>query len=352
MVFDGLLSNNVVDPKPKVSIAHLNGLRLPAHAEYFLRVDNEQQLFEGIVWATSRDLPVTVVGEGSNTVAHPFVRGLVIQIATLGLKLLHDDGCKLTVRAAAGENWHVFVSWTIEQGLYGLENLALIPGTVGAAPVQNIGAYGVEVASRIRGLRVCDLTNGEVSNLSPQDCQFAYRDSRFKSTDGKRFIILSVDFMLDRSAESILNYPELARALVDTTPTPSNVFDAVVALRRSKLPDPEILPNVGSFFKNPSVSSEQAQHVGREWPEMPQYPTASDRVKLSAGWMIDQLGWREATGQTGIGIYSQHALVMVNHDCGHTEDVLSLAAAIVASVEAEFAITLEMEPSIIGNPTD
>ena len=340
----------MVSPESMADIGHLNGMRLPAHGEYYLRIESESALVDALAWAADRDVSITVLGEGSNTVMQPLVQGLVMEMAISGLKVVDDDGTRLLVRAAAGENWHSFVLWAAEQGFHGLENLALIPGTVGAAPVQNIGAYGVELASRVQSVYCYDRALGEFKTLSAADCHFGYRDSIFKRAAGAHYIIVAVDFELDRNAAPVVTYPELKQALGTGPHCATDILEQVVSLRRAKLPDPTNLPNVGSFFKNPTVPLHVAQSMRVNWPAMPQYSSSPDAVKLSAAWMIDYLGWRDATHEGGIGIYRDHALIMVNYGAGSAAGVLSLATKIMQSVENEFQIALEMEPSLIGLP--
>lgn len=340
----------MVSPESMADIAHLNGMRLPARGEHFLRIDSESALVDALSWAADRDVAITVLGEGSNTVMHPLVQGLVLEMAIPGLKVMDDDGTCLLVRAAAGENWHSFVLWAAERGFHGLENLALIPGTVGAAPVQNIGAYGVELASRVRSVYCYDRVLEEFKTLSAADCHFGYRDSIFKRTDGAHYIIVAVDFQLDRNAIPVVTYPELKQALGQGPYGAVEILEEVVNLRRAKLPDPANLPNVGSFFKNPAVPLLVAESIKVNWPLMPQYPSVGETVKLSAAWMIDYLGWRDATHEGAIGIYRDHALIMVNHGAGSAAGVLNLATKIMQSVENEFQIALEIEPSLIGIP--
>lgn len=351
-------------PLRDVSIRHLNGLRLAAVAEFFWRVDSLAELEQACAWAREHDQPITVLGAGSNVVAHQFVPGLVIHMATRGIQLVADDGDDVKLRIAAGENWHEFVAWTLAQGLGGLENLALIPGTVGAAPVQNIGAYGVEVGETIRAVNVYDRNTQAYRRLTHDDCAFTYRDSVFKTPQAASWIIVTVEFVLSRHAELAFSYPELNAALQELTPSRARVYEQVVALRSTKLPDPKQIPNVGSFFKNPIVDVYTAQQLAERWPALPQYPLAAEHlphppadstaealnptigVKLSAAWMIDQLGWRGRTHK-GIGVSEKHALVIINTD-GDIDALLTLTSEIRAAVASQFGVELSWEPRLLG----
>ncbi len=360
---------NVSQPQRDVSIRHLNGLQLAAVAEFFWRVDSLSALEQASTWAREHDQPITVLGAGSNVVAHQFVPGLVIHMAIRGIELVTDDGSEVSLRIAAGENWHEFVTWTLAQGLGGLENLALIPGTVGAAPVQNIGAYGVEVGETIKAVNVYDYHTQSYHSLLHDECAFAYRDSIFKTPQAGSWIIVAVEFLLSRNSALVLNYPELKAALAESTPSRARVYDQVVALRSKKLPDPRQTPNVGSFFKNPVVDVTKAKQLAERWPAMPQYPQAEHSqaptehsraealnsdvgVKLSAAWMIDQLGWR-GRSHKGIGISEKHALVIINTE-GDINALLALTEEIRAGVASQFGVQLCWEPRLLGvaEPTD
>jgi len=251
---------------------------------------------------------------------------------------------------AAGEPWHPLVEWSIKQGLSGLENLALIPGTVGAAPIQNIGAYGVELAKFVHRVHCIQIATGKTHTLDGDACQFGYRDSIFKRKLRDQFIITAVDLQLSRQPHTDADYPVLARALEAQgigEATPRQVFDAVVDIRRSKLPDPARVPNAGSFFKNPVVSNDRAAELARHFSGLPQYPQAGDKTKIPAAWLIEYCGWK-GHRHDGLGIHPEHALVLVNYgsDCG--EALLELADLVAASVLEHFDIRLEIEPRIYG----
>lgn len=334
-------------PHTGMSLRAHNTLAVESQAEYCVRVDSDDTLRRAILWAAAKALPITVLGEGSNVLLHKQVPGLVLLMENCGVDLLSDDGRYVTLQVAAGENWHSLVSWCVKSGFHGLENLALIPGTVGAAPVQNIGAYGVEVADWISAVHVRDASTGEARRLSRDDCQFAYRDSVFKSREGASWIISAVDFCLDRQAEPNIIYPALRAKIGDTPPTPQRVFEAVQAIRQERLPDPSAVPNVGSFFKNPEIDWHQAELMSMRWPEMPQHSNGSGGIKLSAAWMIDHLGWRGKT-HAGASVDDNHALILINSGTRSVLSFLDIAKMIADDVLAHFSVQLEIEPRILG----
>lgn len=342
--------------EPSFCLSRYNALRLSSRAQWFAQVESLESLHDCLNWATARQLGVLPLGEGSNVILQAHLNGLILKVALKGILLLRDDGGQVRLRVAAGENWHDFVAWCVEQGCYGLENLALIPGSVGAAPVQNIGAYGVEVADCIVGVQAIDVMTGKVVYLSAEDCQFSYRSSVFKQNQGRSLIITAVDFQLNRDAPVNTTYPTLKDALLKSAvnkdaPNHQDVFDAVIKVRSQRLPDPTRTPNVGSFFKNPLVSQSVATRLHGEFPGLPQYETDSALIKLSAAWMIDQLGWR-GKELKGVAVSEAHSLVLVNRAAHSSTAVLGLSAAIQQSVLARFGVELALEPEILGSPED
>ncbi|HEX5127086.1 MAG TPA: UDP-N-acetylmuramate dehydrogenase, partial [Rhodocyclaceae bacterium] len=251
--------------------------------------------------------------------------------------------------AGAGENWHDFVRWTLEQGWPGLENLSLIPGTVGAAPIQNIGAYGLEMAERFFALEAVDLLSGQIISFGLHDCRFGYRDSVFKQEAAGRFVITTVSFRLPKDWQPVLGYAELDKELLERNiehPSSMDISDAVMAIRSRKLPDPLVLGNAGSFFKNPVVQADRFEVLTKNYPGIPHYPQPDGSVKVSAGWLVDQAGWR-GRKLGPVGMYEGQALVLVNHGGATGEDVLLLADTVRASVRERFGVDLEQEPVVI-----
>jgi len=338
-----------MDIASSVSLKPHNTLCLDAQADWFVSVRNSEELVSALDFARERNLAVFPLGEGSNVVLRERLPGLVVHMATQGIQLRRDDGREACLRVAAGENWHDLVVWCCDRGLHGLENLALIPGSVGAAPVQNIGAYGVELSDWIQGVEVRDIQSGALGYLSASDCEFGYRTSRFKTPAGKGLLITAVDIRVDRNAEIRDGYPTLKAALKDDTPSHRQVLEAVISVRQARLPDPVVTPNVGSFFKNPIVPAETATRLLQQYPDLPSYATAGEDVKLSAAWMIDQLGWR-GKAQAGVAVSRDHSLVLVNRSATSSEAVLGLADAIRRSVRDVFGLELVLEPQVLGAP--
>jgi UDP-N-acetylmuramate dehydrogenase len=287
-------------------------------------------------------LPLRILGSGSNLVPGERVGGTVLKVELRGQRLLREDADAWYVAAAAGENWHDFVQWTLAQGWPGLENLSLIPGTVGAAPIQNIGAYGVELKDRFESLTAYHLADGTMRTFTLAECQFAYRDSVFKQAEANRWLITEVVFRLPKQWQAMLGYGDLAQR-AGAAPTPQAVANAVIAIRQSKLPDPAVIGNAGSFFHNPIVSAEQAAVLKGAHPTLPVYVQADGRSKLAAGWLIEQTGWKGR--QLGpVGMYEKQALVLVNHGGATARDVRALMEAVRTDVAARFGVTLQPEP--------
>ncbi|MDP1539326.1 MAG: UDP-N-acetylmuramate dehydrogenase [Moraxellaceae bacterium] len=325
----------------------LNTLRLPARARFFARAFSEPALRYILGSVTAHNFPLYILGGGSNLVLAGALDGLVVQPALMGRELITMQGDTALVRVGAGESWHQTVLWTLQQGWSGLENLALIPGTVGASPIQNIGAYGVEVSDRLHSVRALQISTGDLRTFTADECGFAYRDSIFKSQVAGEYVVIDVLFKLNTKPDLCLDYGdirgELARQQVSRI-SPMAVAQAVMAIRSSKLPDPAQLGNAGSFFKNPTVSVEHANSLKQAFPDLVAYPNAQG-VKLAAGWLIEHAGWK-GYQQGAVAVHDRQALVLVNHGGGTGAELLDLAAKIRASVNAKFAVELEQEPII------
>jgi UDP-N-acetylmuramate dehydrogenase len=331
------------------SLRSLNTLALPALARLLVRVRGQATLQAVREHAELAALPKFVLGGGSNLVFSRNPPGVVLRVEVPGLRLLATEPRAWIVEAGAGESWHGLVAWTLAQGLPGLENLASIPGSVGAAPVQNIGAYGVELADRFESLDVFDLQTGKVQTMDGAACRFAYRDSWFKQQRPGRWVILRVRLRLPKPWQAVLGYVDIERRMAETgigRPDAQTVFDWVCAIRRAKLPDPAQIGNAGSFFKNPVVSAEQCRDIIGRDPEIVHYPLPDGRVKLAAGWLIDACGWKGKTVGNA-GVYERQALVLVNRGGATGAEVLTLARAIQESVYGRFGIRLEPEPVIV-----
>jgi UDP-N-acetylmuramate dehydrogenase len=328
----------------------LNSLALTASASALAEVQDLVELDRALLWARERGFAVTVLGEGSNVVLAGDVEGLVLAQRSRGIEILAEDGDEVTLRVAAGENWHALVQWALGRGFNGLENLALIPGTVGAAPIQNIGAYGVELEPFVRTVHAVQIEDSQAVLLSAAQCQFGYRDSVFKHAMRDQLVITAVDLQLKRGSPLQLSYPALAAALAHREAeslTHRDVFDAVVAIRQSRLPDPSVEPNVGSFFKNPVLRAEHTSELMSRFPELPVYRQANGLSKIPAAWLIDYCGWK-GHRENGVAVHPQHALVLVNCGADDGQAVLALAKKIADSVYATFSVTLEIEPRVYG----
>ena len=328
-----------------------NTFGVAARAPLLVEVSNTTALPELFGYAMLRDAPLLVLGGGSNLLFAGDPQGAVLALTAQQICIVEEDSSHAIVRADAGVIWHDFVLWTLGRGLCWLENLALIPGTVGAAPIQNIGAYGVEVRACIHVVEAFDRQCGGVVRLVAADCAFAYRDSCFKH-DPDRYVVTAVEFALSRNAAAILSYAgigeELAAMGVTQAPRATQVAEAVIRIRRRKLPDPAVLGNAGSFFKNPIVPTAVATSLLQEHPALPVFRATDDgNRKLSAAWLIDQCGFKgHRDGDAGVS--SEHALVLVNHGHASGLQLLELARRIAAAVFARFGVPIEPEPRIIG----
>jgi len=334
----------------QAALAPLNTLGVAATARWLVEVRDAAVIPAVLALPTVRGAPVMVLGEGSNVLFAADFPGLILRIAFDGVRVLDDDGSTALVRAEAGAGWDALVDWTLARGLAGLENLALIPGLVGAAPIQNIGAYGAEVAESIETVEAWGRQTARFDRLDARQCAFAYRDSAFKR-EPDRWIVTAVEFRLARDARPRLDYAgvreELTAQGVTADPTPQQVADAVRRLRRRKLPDPAVTGNAGSFFKNPVVEAALAARIRAEHPQAPVYPAGQGCRKLSAAWLIESCGWRgHRDGDAGIS--AQHALVLVNHGKASGTELLALARRVADSVEQRFGVRLEPEPRIVG----
>ncbi|MDX1442676.1 MAG: UDP-N-acetylmuramate dehydrogenase [Gammaproteobacteria bacterium] len=336
---------SAIDMQENISLQPYTTLRAPVRARWFVALDDASELPDLLEHAPGSQPPL-VLGEGSNCLFTRDYDGLVIRVTLEGIKRhdLDDGATRLVV--AAGENWHRFVRWTLDQGLAGIENLALIPGTVGAAPIQNIGAYGVEVESCIASVTAYDRNVREFVELAREDCGFAYRDSIFKQ-EPHRYVVTAVSFDLRKEFTPHLDYAGLRERLATrgiTDPGPVDVADAVESLRREKLPDPALLGNAGSFFKNPVVAGETAAKLRERHPDMPAFDTPAG-TKLSAGWLIEQAGMK-GYRDGDAGISDRHALVLVNHGNATGEQLWAVAAKVREAVRESFGIELEPEPRV------
>ncbi len=338
-----------LDIRHDQSLRDLNTFGIDVKAATLLRVTSIDDLKAVCAAPTLNVIRRLVLGGGSNLLLLGDVDGLVLQMANLGIAVTGEDEQQVFVTAQAGENWHRFVQWTIDHGFPGLENLSLIPGSVGASPIQNIGAYGSEMADCFHSLRAFDFDSGEMLSLAKKDCGFGYRDSVFKHALRDRIAIVDVTFALPKRWQPNLRYAELAtemaaRGIAD--PTAKDISDAVIAIRSRKLPDPAKIGNAGSFFKNPVVTAEQRNALLAKYPSLVSYAQADGSYKLAAGWLIDQCGWKgKSIGAAGV--HEKQALVLVNRGGASGGEILKLAKAIRDDVYASFGVLLEPEPVLV-----
>ncbi|WP_417553449.1 UDP-N-acetylmuramate dehydrogenase [Marinomonas fungiae] len=340
----------MIDGRPEfiqqhISLQPYNTFRFDYQAEYFALIESVEQLVDAVAWARSKALSIITLGGGSNLLLQGDVSGLVLINRMKGISRLAESASHVEVEFGAGEVWHESVAWAVEQGLGGIENLALIPGTVGAAPVQNIGAYGVEVKDVISSIKVFDLSDLTEHILSPGECAFGYRESRFKQEWRDRYIITSVTLHLQKQPSLMLEYGGLKNVVPDGAGI-REVFEAVCEVRRSKLPDPLEIANSGSFFKNPVVDADTYHAIKAQFPNLVAFEQDGG-WKLAAGWLNDQAGWKGYRDH-GVGVYEKQALVLVNYDCDKANALLDLERRIKGSVLEIFGVELEREPVLLG----
>ena len=325
----------------QVQLKPFNTLNLEAIAAYYSQIQSTDDLIAALEFAEQQQLNVLILSGGSNMLLPEQIDALVLHMDIQGIEMLEGNEQHQFLRVGGGQVWHDFVLWTTEQKLYGLQNLALIPGLVGASPVQNIGAYGVEVGEFIHAVEVYDRKLKKFDSIPAADCHFSYRHSIFKD-DPTRYVITHVTFKLLKQANLKLNYGDLKAAVGDNL-TAENLQQQVIRIRQSKLPDPKEFPNVGSFFKNPIVNQQVFDRIAVHFSNLPHYPQANDQVKMAAGWLIDQAGWKGK--QLGpVGMFHKQALVLVNYGHASLTDVRQAYGAVQQAVWDKFKIMLEPEP--------
>jgi UDP-N-acetylmuramate dehydrogenase len=330
---------------PNFGLKDRNTFGFDAHAERAYVITAPEQIPVILQEIYAQQLPWRVLGSGSNVVLPRLLPGATLLMDIVGQEILSSDASATLLSVGAGVNWHELVAWTLENHLPGLENLALIPGTVGAAPIQNIGAYGVEVADYIDSIEAFDANQQSFVTLAKDACRFAYRDSYFKQNP-QRFIVTKVVFRIPKKWQARVHYADLAKQFAATTnPSPEDIFLAVCKIRTHKLPDPKVIGNAGSFFQNPIVPIEQFETLLKAHAGLVSYPDAPGKRKLAAGWLIDQCGFKGQSMGT-VGVYENQALVLVNHGGGTAQDILGLAKCIQDKVRAEFGVSLQIEPHI------
>jgi UDP-N-acetylmuramate dehydrogenase len=332
----------------QISLKPFNTFGIDAKAHYFTKVETVSELREALLHP--KFIKKFILGGGSNMLLTTDIEALVILLALKGKEITEDNDNYVHVKVSAGENWHNFVQWTLAKNYGGLENLSLIPGNVGAAPIQNIGAYGVELKDTFVGCEAMDIATGEIHRFSNKACRFAYRDSIFKNSHKGRYVIITVTFRLSTKDHKInTSYGAIEKELAAqciTNPTIQQVASAVISIRQSKLPDPAEVGNSGSFFKNPVISYAAFEKLQKEYPDMPFYKVSETKVKVPAGWLIEQCGFKgKRFGDAGV--HDKQALVLVNHGDATGQEILSLARRIQKKVQEIFNIEIETEVNII-----
>lgn len=341
-----------MDIRENVDLSAYSTMRLGGKARYLAEADSETKIKNLVSWARQRSLPVVMIGEGSNIVwRDEGYDGLIIVNKISGIKVLSEDDKSLAVKAGAGEIWDKLVEWSVKKNLTGIEFLSRIPGCVGAAPVQNIGAYGAELSNILTELETYDTNLHKFVTLASKDCAFAYRTSRFKTVNKGRFLITAITLRLLKAKPKPPFYESLQSYLDEhkiRDYTPKTIRAAVTEIRKIKLPDPSVVANNGSFFTNPIIIAEQFEQLKKKYPDIKGWPREDGRVKISAGWMVEQAGFKDVHDQeTGMGTWWGSALVMINEHAKATADLLGFKQKIVSKVYEMFGIMLEQEPELL-----
>jgi UDP-N-acetylmuramate dehydrogenase len=329
------------------SLKSLNTFGIEATARYFSRFSSVQELDS--IFKEYKEIPFLIMGGGSNMLLTQDFDGIVLRNAIMGKSILEETPDSVLVKIGAGENWHEFVLWAVENEFGGIENMSLIPGSVGASPMQNIGAYGVEIKDVFDHLFAYHIESGETHRFSLDECQFGYRESVFKRKLKNQYVISEVCFQLEKNRKVNTTYGAIKQELENnsvSTPTIRDVSNAVIAIRQSKLPNPAELGNAGSFFKNPVVDVAIADAILEKYPSAPVYPVENGKKKLAAGWLIEQAGWKGKTVGT-CGVHKLQALVLVNYGGSTGNQIYDLSTAIISDIQEKFGVTLEREVNIL-----
>ncbi|MFM9837723.1 MAG: UDP-N-acetylmuramate dehydrogenase [Cyclobacteriaceae bacterium] len=332
------------------SLKPFNTFGIDVNAAYFTTITTLQELQEVLHSTIYKNEKRLILGGGSNMLFTKDFDGLIIKVALKGIDIVSENEDTVTIKVASGEAWHELVLHCVKNNWGGIENLSLIPGLTGAAPIQNIGAYGVEIKNVIKEVHGIDLSTGESRSFNNEECCFGYRESVFKHALREKYFISSVTLTLTQKSHQFnVAYGAIHDTLKSmhiTTPTVQSISDAVIAIRQSKLPDPRVIGNAGSFFKNPSITQQHYQSLQKSFPQIPCYPSVNQEVKVPAGWLIEQCGWK-GKKINEVGVHVHQALVLVNYGNGNGEEIFDLAMKILASVKEKFSITLTPEVNII-----
>ena len=333
-----------------VDLLPYNTFRIQAFAKYFTTIksiEDAKALFASEVFKREKHF---ILGGGSNVLLTKNFDGLVVKVEILGKEIIHEDDASVTLRVGAGENWHAFVMYCVDRNYGGVENLSLIPGTVGAAPMQNIGAYGVEIKKNILGVEAVEIGTSDVRYFDTEACKFGYRESIFKQEVKDQFLISSVTLKLTKRDHTFNTtygaIDETLRKFDVETLSLKAISDAVIYIRSHKLPDPSLIGNAGSFFKNPSIQADLMDFIKKDYPSIPSFPSTHGLVKIPAAWLIEQCGWKGKTFDS-IGVHQHQALVLVNYGGGQGEKIWELAMKIKESVKEKFNVILQPEVNVI-----
>jgi UDP-N-acetylmuramate dehydrogenase len=331
-----------------ISLKPFHSFACEESAAFFTIVQSKDELIEALQWAKENNQPYLVVGSGSNILFTKQFDGLVIKMELSGIQKIQESASDIILQVGAGENWSHFVSYCVHKSWGGLENLSLIPGTVGAAPIQNIGAYGVEVGEHILSVNAFDTLQNEWVTIRQHDCAFGYRDSIFKK-QANRYIVSAVQFKLSKQPMLRTDYGAIKAVLHDrgiSNPSVESIANAVIYIRSSKLPDPKKLGNAGSFFKNPMITKTQYDQLIQQFPSLIAYPINDDTYKIAAGWLIEACGWK-GVRKENVGCYQDQALVIVNYGATKGKAIFDFSEAIIQSVQDKFGVLLEREVNIL-----
>jgi UDP-N-acetylmuramate dehydrogenase len=331
-----------------ISLKPYNTFGIDVNANRFSKFSSIDELISVLAQRKGEE-PLLILGGGSNVLLTKSFEGLVLKNEIKGFEIIEETENEVVVEAGAGEVWHQFVINCIEHGFAGLENLSLIPGSVGASPMQNIGAYGVEIKDVFDHLLAFEISSGEMKRFNKEDCSFGYRESVFKNIYKNQFVICRVAFRLKKNPDINTSYGAIESELNKmgiTSPSIRDVSNAVIAIRQSKLPDPAVLGNAGSFFKNPVVIESLVEQIKKTYPDIPNYPAENGKRKLAAGWLIETSGWKGKVIET-CGVHKLQALVLVNYGGSTGKQILNLSSQIIHDVEAKFGVTLEREVNIL-----
>lgn len=336
----------MITPIAQYSLKKHNTFGFDVYADYFVKIHNGDDLIDALAWAATNNTPVFPIGGGSNLLLTQPLKALVLQQCNCDIHLEKETKDSVTVYASAAVLWHDLVLYCVQHEYYGIENLSLIPGCVGAAPMQNIGAYGVELADVLISVNVIDIATGEVSALSGAECKFSYRESVFKNKFKGRYLITGISIKLQKNKQFNLSYAALKTAVNtnnENSLTLKMVCDTVCDIRRSKLPNPAELGNAGSFFKNPTIADAQLIEIQEKWPNIPFHKQPDGGYKIPAAWIVERSGWK-GYQYKGVGVHRLQSIVLVNLGTGTGQEVLELADLIHEDVVKKFGISLEIEP--------